>query len=357
MRISSVRSRRAFTLVELLVVIAIIGVLVALLLPAIQAAREAARRQQCANNLRQIAIGAQNHIDTNEIFPTGGWGWWWVGDADRGFKRDQPGGWSFNLLPYMEQMPLYKQAGDGDKFNISAAQRSGTIAMLKLPVDTFRCPSRRLGLVHPKPIDGSYYALNAGNGPNPVVAGRSDYAICTGDRDFVETGTWPNPGGTPANYAAANSFTTWCIQPDGSHNTPNVCMGGTPNIPMPPGGMTGVSFQRSEITIANVSDGTSNTYLIGEKYLNPVNYETGQDPGDNETWCTGFNNDNFRSVFDVPAPDTPNVDYNRRFGSAHNAGWHVSWCDGHVSMESYDIEQRVHRSNGNRLDEGRPLGF
>src|SRR5215468_1104499 len=94
---------RGFTLVELLVVIAIIGVLIALLLPAVQSAREAARRSQCQNSLKQIATAFLNHESTQKIFPTSGWGWGWVGDPDRGYKRNQPGGWLYNILPYIEQ--------------------------------------------------------------------------------------------------------------------------------------------------------------------------------------------------------------------------------------------------------------
>lgn len=336
--------RRAFTLVELLVVIAIIGVLVALLLPAVQAARESARRQQCSNNLKNTALAAQNHHDSHQIFPTGGWGWFWVGDADRGFDESQPGGWIYNLLPYMEQPALHGMAGDGQRDTISQAQKDGARKVIKSPVSIIRCPSRRIQLTYPKPVDGSFYAHNAGSALSGevVVAGRSDYAVNCGDRNVNETGTFPS--GT-SDYTAANNFKTW----------PTDTMGRI--IPSGLDSLTGVSFQRSLVGIKHLTDGTNSTYLAGEKYLNPIHYETGEDSGDNETWCTGFNNDNFRSAFNLPKPDQAGLSSSTDFGSAHPAGWFVAWCDGHVTMETYDIDQRVHRSNANRADAGVPFGY
>src|SRR3954468_2355351 len=105
------RAKRGFTLIELLVVIAIIAILIGLLLPAVQKVREAAARMQCSNNLKQMGIAMHSCHDANGYFPTGGWGWNWMGDPTRGSGKSQPGGWIFSILPYVEQDNVYRLGG------------------------------------------------------------------------------------------------------------------------------------------------------------------------------------------------------------------------------------------------------
>ena len=100
------------SLVGLLVVIAIIGILIALLLPAVQAAREAARRSQCSNNLKQLGFGMLRVEHVYGHFPSGGWGWRWVGEPERGPGTEQPGGWAFSILPYLEQQQLFEMGSN-----------------------------------------------------------------------------------------------------------------------------------------------------------------------------------------------------------------------------------------------------
>jgi prepilin-type N-terminal cleavage/methylation domain-containing protein len=343
--------RRGFTLVELLLVVTITSMLISLLLPVVQSAREAARRTQCKNNLKQLALAALNHHDGQGHFPTGGWGWYWLGDPDRGFGKDQPGGWMFNLLPYCEQTALYQSASDGDPYVLTRTQRVAAAKVVESPLTILNCPTRRDN----KPYPLSSHAggtLGFFNSNTPLVAGRSDYAINSG-HVYNE---WHNYalGQGPQSYADADVWTanrTWgSEQPRFLH------------LPTGEETMTGVSFERSKVCTRQIGDGLSNTYLVGERYIPQAHYETGLNGGDNETWCTGFNNDNYRStgwlVGSDYTPGTPLHDGHLiedalslgRFGSAHPGAWNASFCDGSVRSVSYDVDWRVHRDLGNRAD-------
>jgi prepilin-type N-terminal cleavage/methylation domain-containing protein len=130
---------RAFTVVELLVCMAVVGVVVAIALPAVQQARESARQVECRNHLRQIATACALHQSAQSHLPTGGWGWQWMGDPDRGLDRRQPGGWVFNLLAFLEQEAL-RQSGAG--LPVPGKRAAGRdVAATALAV--FQCPSRR----------------------------------------------------------------------------------------------------------------------------------------------------------------------------------------------------------------------
>ncbi len=127
---------KAFTLVELLVVIAIIGILVGLLLPAVQAAREAARRMQCSNNLKQLGLAAHNYHDAYNKFPIGHH---FVGTPFNGASRGLAHGYSLSLLPYIEQGNLYNQFDQRFPIFEKTITRNGILA--GTPLATFSCPS------------------------------------------------------------------------------------------------------------------------------------------------------------------------------------------------------------------------
>jgi prepilin-type processing-associated H-X9-DG protein len=244
-------------------------------------------------------------------------------------------------MPYTEEDSAYKSASDGNPNMDTPRQMEAIRELIKKPLTLINCPSRRGQQPLPKTAAGPRGALSyawnaadegaAGRGSAGVpVAGRSDYAINCGSQERVEVDGGPNSLTAAATY-------NWPIGPTGKNNAGVVQE-------------WGISFLRSEIGINHVSDGTSKTYLIGEKYLNPANYDTGSDPSDNETWCTGYNNDTFRGTFQPPLQDTLGFSSTIRFGSVHSGGLNMSYCDAHVEVVNYDIDAAVHRWNGNRRD-------
>jgi prepilin-type processing-associated H-X9-DG protein len=167
----------AFTVVEVLVVIAIIGIFIGLLLPAIQAARESSHRSACSNNLHQLALACKAHEEAHQSFPTGGWGANWVGDPDAGFGPKQPGGWIYNVLPYIEENQL-RELGHNQA---TAAKRAALSDLLPKPIAILNCPTRRPSQAFP------YHGpIPLQNADPPLNVAKSDYTI-SGEISYVKS--------------------------------------------------------------------------------------------------------------------------------------------------------------------------
>jgi prepilin-type N-terminal cleavage/methylation domain-containing protein/prepilin-type processing-associated H-X9-DG protein len=323
--------RSGFTLVELLVVITIIAILIALLLPAVQMAREAARKLQCSNNLKEDSFAMLNYEHMNGFLPSGGWGWFWVGDPDRRAGKEQPGAWIFAILPYMEQDDLYRLGSDSQPDVWTTKQAAGSTQRIGTALAAMNCPSRRQAIAYPMGYFGG--TLGSLHATNPVtIAARCDYAACAGDQSDNQIGDGPADFAQAAAWAKAN---TW-----------------PPSLPDYIKSATGICYVRSEVSVAMIADGLSNTYMLGEKYLNPDCYLDGTDGGDNETMYCGFNSDVCRitPLAYIPLQDTPSISSGVHFGSAHPGSLNMSFCDGAVQAINYSISPETHRRLGNRQD-------
>lgn len=313
--------RNAFTLVELLVVIAIIGMLVGLLLPAVQQAREAARQMQCGNNLKQLGLACLNHESTTKKYPSAGWWWYFTGDPDQGFGKNQGGGWIYSILPFIEQNAMYQMGADGDKFSSGEPQMSNAKTRCETPISTILCPSRRT--VKQYPTSGAVYPVNASR---HTQGSKTDYVGNEGNT----TGTQNQPTSV-AEAKQLCDTNSWADTTSKSK---------------------GVIFARSEITVGEVRDGTTNTYLLGEKYLAPEKYEAGNTDGqDNESALIGTDHDILRAVQSQPCQDRTGFDIGSgRFGSAHAGTFGMTMCDGSAQRISYSIDLATHQYLGYRAD-------
>ena len=300
--------RRGVTLIELIVVISVIAVLLALSLPAVQWSRESARRMTCQNNLRQIAIAASNHLASQRHFPAGGWGYSWMGVAELGHGRTQPGGWCYNLLPYVEATAEFNLVGTIEQ----AEQDMQAVARLgSTYVDVFRCPSRAKHVVR---VDTEilFYGLHSLDSAAPT-----DYAI-NGGTYFYST-----PSG-PSRFAVANQY-----------QFPS-------NAPL-----NGVSHYFAEVKESDIADGLSNTFLAGEKWAGIS--ETGREY--NQPLFSGDCLDVTRFTQFAPRPDAIKLfDSPFSFGSSHKAGLNFAYCDGSTQTISYMVDEILFSNLGNRRD-------
>ncbi len=309
------KRRAAFTLVELLVVIAIIGVLVAILLPAIQAAREAARRTTCVNNLKHIGLAILNYDGARKEYPTGGpEPWHDQGDANSLYGKGY--GWLVQVLPYVEDTALQsisKGYGAGDK--------AKDLIVRGTPIPLYFCPSRRQNIVR------------------ITAAAAEDCSKGCALNDYA--------GVTPSNDGSANTD-AWFWQ-GVTHGT---VVGGKKYY-----GVIVRTISSRPTRDKDIIDGHSKTMMVSEKRLYANRYEIG-DWHDDVGWTDGWDPDIMRFTGYTPdvdikqgAPGDPGGGpLGFMFGSAHTTAINAVFADGRVNQIPYEIEQVIFNAMGDRRD-------
>jgi prepilin-type N-terminal cleavage/methylation domain-containing protein/prepilin-type processing-associated H-X9-DG protein len=349
-------SRNGFTLVELLVVIAIIGILVALLLPAVQAAREAARRTGCANNLKNLGLAALNHHDVQRHFPVN------IGIAsDHPYDLEAPGleqpgvGWILNMLPQLEEHSLFDKFKQGGAFEGSyqdghcrqadvklglASIKNGISVpeLMKTQLSVLQCPSDE----SVKELNRFQYQFGGCDVALTSYKGVIDDTWANGPQPFGG-GTFDNP--TPDEFKSGNYRDKapggWTSDRDCSRDTR--CRGF----------FFRQSFQKP-VKISTVIDGTSKTFMIGEDI--PAYNHHSVAFFSNGSWCSCNAPLNYALGLD-PEKFWSSAWYDAQgFRSRHPGGVQFSLADGSVRFVSESTDNVVYRTsctrNGNESVSG-----
>jgi len=311
------RPRTAFSLVELLTVIAIIAVLVGLLLPAVQSARESSRRSSCANNLKQLALGCLQYDGSQGHFPSGGWAWQWTGDPDAGLGPQQPGGWAFQVLPFIEQQAIFEMGTDGVAPRGQSGEFSGPEGWCHRPG-----ADARPGLRLPEP-------------PRCGAAAQRGVLWRAKLRPDLGVGRARLRGQRRPGLSVQHLRQQQLLDRRPIHEL------------LRP---TGVIHPASQVQAAKIRDGLSVTFLLGEFNRHPQNYAVADaNPFGGVGWSISL------SGLQADSANVPGVypasGYNfRPFGSAHSAACHFAFCDGSVRPISYGIQPAVRNRLCNRAD-------
>jgi len=351
--------------VELLVVITIIGILIGMLLPAVNSARESGRNLQCKNNLKQLGLAVLAHEREQGFFPTGGWGWYWVGDPDRGYSEQQPGGWIYNTLPNTEMSAIHDQefTVNGQKLSgrtppgqspSNAAKAKGMLQMVQTPLPFTNCPTRRRPALYAFSQPVLAYNVGGVNPPAGIQVSRTDYAInCGSVQGLDQYGTGPAKGadamqvnGSLSATAAAAQYAYFVNDPNRHLASNSIAATEAANFQK----YTGISFELSTLRKDDVTDGVSCTLMLGEKYLGSDSYGTGKVGADNENQFAGFDNDIGRTTYRAPMQDRWGLDDTDAFGSAHPNAANFVLCDGAAISINYSVDPNTFKLLGSRND-------
>ncbi len=310
-------NRTGFTLIELLVVIAIIAILIALLLPAVQQAREAARRTQCKNNLKQIGLAMHNYHDTHNTFPPG-----YIAKIPQNITSSERSLWSWGafILPLIDQGPLYNNLQVGNALLDQQLATPAGLAALQTPLPAFRCASDTGPNLNnfndalsdtPTATTNLYNRNLTSDGTNRIPIALSNYVMVANPSDST----------TPPAF-----FTQY----------------GPPK---------GVGFQNSKINFRDITDGSSNTLLVGERAwrFDDLTVGAGNALGFSAATCDPGGSWNVKSgqlaaiaiAYDgINYSVTNRVHQTRGFSSNHVGGAHFVLCDGSVRFISENIDYR-----------------
>jgi prepilin-type N-terminal cleavage/methylation domain-containing protein len=314
--------RRGFTLIELLVVIAIIAILIALLLPAVQQAREAARRTQCKNNMKQLGLALHNYHDTHKVFPPGMIG--------RCLEPDLNGSGLVMLLPYIDQAPLYNLAN----FNASFSNVEGA--------------GYESGLV------GTHLGDPLTNGNWPLVSTKLEAFLCPSDNGKEKTtssaykpSVASSDGGAMTNYDFVTSSSV------AYYNQCNNVWGSVSPASRPPFG------ENSKCSMRDLSDGSSNTAMMSETtrevrngHGNAWGYRGHVMVG---IWLSEYTINNWNAYWLSP-PIIPGSLASWAYpGSIHTGGMHMLMGDGAVRFLSENVDSTT-RSRLGFIGDGQPIG-
>jgi type II secretory pathway pseudopilin PulG len=309
-----------------LVVIAIIGILVALLLPAVQAARESARRKQCMNHLKQIGLASQLVLDTYKTFPSAGLGPW-PGITFRNKAAlspdEQEVGWGYQILPYIEEKAIHDLRGPSTTATLMLDQEVHDVVAIN-EVTFYFCPSRR----RPTRQDDD----ETDQKPGRYLM---DYASSV-----------PTHLGLDAPIVRFNGSEYWCFRDPFDRNLlPPIAKCNALGI------IARTPRYGSATTVSQVVDGLSSTMMYGEKWLCSNNYDTGA-WHDDRGWTDGYDPDVVRSTAHPPRQDDP-LDNNNdpyAFGGTHPGGINSCFGDGAVHFIAWDVDPVTFNRWGNRRD-------